>query len=180
MSATARRFVGIGNIAAGGIGLAILIAAYGLAEQLVVAQEGVPAGTLATGSLLPWGPGIQVSLNMSLLLLGAAAGLVGSVIQQSIVFALRAGHESLERGYVWWYLLRPVWSTLLGAVIVIAVNAGFVSIGDTTTSAAGVTVLATAGALAGLSTDQALQRVQKLLGATSPATPATEAAPVPV
>ncbi|WP_432478227.1 hypothetical protein [Nocardioides sp. GXQ0305] len=179
MSATARRFVGIGNIAAGGIGLVVLIAAYGLAEQMVVAQEGAPAGALAKGPLLPWGPELQMSLNMSLLLLGAAAGLVGSVIQQSIVFALRAGHESLERGYVWWYLLRPVWSMLLGAVSVIAVNAGFVSIGDATTSAAGVTVLATAGALAGLSTDQALQKVQRLLGATPPAAPASEATPGP-
>jgi hypothetical protein len=108
-------------------------------------------------------------------MLGATAGLVGSVIQQSIVFALRAGHERLERGYVWWYLLRPVWSALLGAVIVVAVNAGFVSIGDTTTSAAGVTVLATAGVLAGLFTDQVLQRFQKLLGASDPALPATAA-----
>jgi len=120
-----------------------------------------------------FGPDLLISLNMCLLMVGAAAGAVGSAIQQSIVFAMRAGFESLERGYVWWYVLRPMWSALLGALVVVAVNAGLVSIGDATTSTAGVTVLVTAGALAGLFTDQVLQRLQELLGAAPPATPAT-------
>ena len=68
-------------------------------------------------------------------------------------------------GYVWWYVLRPVWSALLGSVVVVAVNTGLISIGDTTTSSAGVTMLVTMGALAGMYTDQALQRLQPFLGA---------------
>jgi hypothetical protein len=107
-----------------------------------------------------------VTLNMSLLMVGAAAGAVGSVIQQSIVFARRAGHETLQRGFVWWYVLRPVWSSLLGAVVVVTVNAGLISIGDQTTSAPGVTILVTMGCAAGLFTDQALHRLAPLLGAT--------------
>jgi hypothetical protein len=52
------------------------------------------------------------------------------MVQQSIVFASRAGQQTLERGYLWWYVLRPVWSALLGGVVVLTVNAGLVSIGD--------------------------------------------------
>jgi len=174
MSDESRRLVGVVNLGVGITGLVALIAAYGLTEQLVTAQEAARAGTVARQKIVWIGPDVLISLNMSLLIVGAAAGAVGSAIQQSIVFALRAGYESLERGYVWWYVLRPMWSALLGAVVVFAVSAGLVSIGDTTTSTAGVTVLVTAGAMAGLFTDQALQRLQLLLGATHPATPATE------
>jgi hypothetical protein len=180
MSAQSRRLIGLVNLGVGMTALVALIAAYGLTEQLVTAQELAPSGTVARQKLAWFGPDVLISLNMSLLMAGAAAGAVGSAIQQSIVFALRAGYESLERGYVWWYLLRPMWSALLGAVMVLAVNAGLVSIGDTTTSTAGVTVLLIAGALAGLFTDQALQRLQNLLGASHPATPATEADPLKV
>jgi hypothetical protein len=165
-----RLAIGTVNAVTGVAALAALVAAYGLSERLVVAQEGAATGTLAQQAVRWWGPDLSVTLNMSLLLLGAAAGVVGSVVQQSIVFALRAGHDTLGAAYVWWYVLRPVWSALLGALVVVAVNTGLVSIGDTTTSTAGVTVLATAGALAGLFTDQALQRLQHLLGATDPAT----------
>jgi hypothetical protein len=177
MGTRTRRAVGAANVAAGMAAFGALVASYGFSERLVVAQESAPTGTLVTEQLFPtWGPDIGISLDMSLLMLGAAAGVVGSLIQQSIVFAQRAGHENLERGFVWWYVLRPVWSALLGAIIVVAINTGFVSIGDATTSTAGVTVLATAGALAGLFTDKVLQKLQDLLGATDPASSTTSKA----
>jgi hypothetical protein len=56
---------------------------------------------------------------------------------------------------------------------VVVVNAGLVSIGGTTTSTAGVTVLAAAGALAGLFTDQTLSRMSRAAGATPHDTLAT-------
>ena len=173
MSTDRRRLVGAVNLAVGAFALAALVAAYGLAEQMVVAQEAALVGTVARHKVTWTGPDFFVSLNTSLLIVGAASGVAGSAIQQSIVFALRSGHESLERGFVWWYLLRPMWSALLGTLVVIALNAGLVSIGDTTTSTAGVTVLAAAGSLAGLFTDQVLQRLQHVLGASDPAAPAT-------
>ncbi len=164
MSTRARRILGAVNVAEGVLALAALLAAYGLAERLVVAQEAEGKG-LATVAARWWGPDFSLTLSMSLLLVGAASGVVGSVIQQSIVFASRAGQETLEQGLFWWYVLRPVWSALLGSVVVVAVNTGLISIGDTTTSSAGVTVLVTMGALAGMYTDQALQRLQPVLGA---------------
>jgi hypothetical protein len=173
MSTSSRRLIGTINGGAGALALVALVATYGLAERLVTLQEAADAGTLATQTVGWLGPDFAVTLSMSLLMVGAAAGAVGSVIQQSIIFALRAGHETLERGFVWWYLLRPMWSALLGAVVVVAFNAGLVSIGDTTTSTAGVTVLVTAGAVAGLFTDKALQRLSALLGASACEVPAT-------
>ncbi len=174
------RVIGVANVAAGVIAMAALVATYGLAESLVSSQEAAPDGTIVTRSVDAFGTSFDVSLSMSVLLLGAASGLVGSMIQQSIVFAQRAGLQTLEVGFVWWYLLRPIWSALLGAVSVIAVNTGLISIGDQTTSTAGVTVLATVGCFAGLFTDRALDKMRGLLGASDPAVPAAAATPNPV
>lgn len=173
MAVSTRLFVGVVNMVVGAASLVALVAAYGLSERLVDAQERAGSATLATEVWTWWGPDVSMSLNMSLLLLGAAGGVVGSAVQQSIIFALRAGHQTLEQGFVWWYVLRPIWSGLLGALSVVVVNAGLVSIGDATTSTAGITVLAAAGALAGLFTDQTLQRMSRALGATPPDTLAT-------
>ncbi|NEA30704.1 hypothetical protein [Streptomyces sp. SID13031] len=163
-----RRMIGAINFAEAVLTLVGLVAAYGIAERLVSDQELAGPGGIATRTIQWWGPDFTTTLNMSLLILGAAAGAVGSVIQQSMIFAQRAGLETLERGYVWWYLLRPVWSALLGSVVVVAVNTGLISIGDETTSEAGVAVLVMMGCLAGLFTDQALRRLRPMLGATPP------------
>jgi hypothetical protein len=80
---------------------------------------------------------VGVTLNMSLLIVGAAAGAVGSIVHQGVVYA-RARHEHLKCDHVLCYVLRPVWSALLGAVAVISVNTGLISIGDQTTATAGV------------------------------------------
>ncbi len=163
--------IGVLNVTVGLAAMVALVAAYGLAESLVVSQEAATKGSVVTDRLGLFGAHFAISLNMSVLLLGAAAGLVGSMIQQSIVFAHRAGHETLEVGFMWWYLLRPIWSALLGAVFVIAVNAGLISIGDQTTSTAGMTVLVTVGCFAGLFTDRALDKMRDVLGATDPTEP---------
>lgn len=163
--------VGLAHVVLGVLSLLTLVGTYGLAERLVIAQERTTEGGIAAVSATWWGPDFSISLSMSLLLVGAAAGVVGSMVQQSIVFAERSGHRTLQYGFVWWYVLRPVWSALLGAVVVLTFNAGLISIGDRTTSAAGVTVLVTVGCLAGLFTDQALDRLAPLLGATPPRDP---------
>jgi len=168
MKPLTRRVIGTINFAEAVLALVGLVAAYGIAERLVSAQEVVGPGDVVTRTVRWWGPDFTTTLNMSLLIVGAAAGAVGSVIHQSMVFAQRAGLETLERGFVWWYLLRPVWSALLGSVVVVAVNTGLISIGDETTSTAGVTVLVMMGCLAGLFTDQAMRRLRPMLGATPP------------
>lgn len=163
MGALTRRVIGVVNVAEAALALLWLIAAYGLAERLVAAQEVAGAGTVASMTLHWWGPDFSATLNMSLLIVGAAAGAVGSIVRQSIDFAHHAREKSLSPELVWWYVLRPVWSALLGSVVIVSVNTGLISIGDDTTSTAGMTVLVTTGALAGLYTDQALRRLRLLI-----------------
>ena len=167
------RLIGGVNAAGGVLAFIALLSSYGLAERLVAGQEASGPGDLAEQTLHWWGPDLTVTLSMTLMIVGAAAGAVGSIIQQSIIFAHRAGLRTLERGFVYWYVLRPIWSALLGAVAVIAANTGFISIGDETTSSAGVTVLVTTGCLAGLFTDKALDRLRSMLGASHPSTVST-------
>ncbi len=151
------------NIAEALAGLAFLIWAYGLAEHLVAAQETAAPHQVASATVGWWLVNFDVTLNMSLLIVGAAAGAVGSVIRQTMDFA-RSSRTRVHRS-VWWYLLRPLWSALLGSVSVIAVNTGLISIGDETTSSAGVAVLVLTGCLAGLFTDQVLHRLRRMLDA---------------
>ncbi|WP_329000446.1 hypothetical protein OHA18_39175 [Kribbella sp. NBC_00709] len=154
-----RRTVVAVNIAEAVITLPCLVAAYGLAEHLVAAQEAAGAHHVASRSV-GWSPvQVAITLNMSLLIVGAAAGAVGSVIRQSMMFA----RTSAPNHQVSWYIMRPLWSALLASVSVIAVNTGLISIGDETTSSAGVAVLVLTGALTGLFTDQALNRLRRLL-----------------
>ncbi len=155
------------NIAEAVAALWALIAAYGLAEQLVADQEAAPA-ELARRSLGWWILDVSVTLNMSLLIVGAAAGAVGSVIRQSMTLTQRS--RRVEDRSLWWYVLRPLWSALLGSVSVIAVNTGLISLGDETTSSAGIAVLVLTGCLAGLFTDQVLRRLRNMVDRTRPNT----------
>jgi hypothetical protein len=180
MTPLTRRLIGAVNVAEAALALLWLVAAYGLTERLVAAQESAADGAIATRTVRWWALDLAVTLNMSLLIVGAAAGAVGSVVHQGMTFAHHARDDSLTCGHIWWYLLRPVWSALLGAVVVVAVNTGLISIGDETTSTAGVTVLVTMGSLAGLFTDQALRRLRPLIGGTSYTRPIMPGARTPV
>ena len=156
-----RRVIGSINIAEVVVGLPCLIAAYGLAEHLVVAQEAAAPGQVASQSVNFWPADLAITLNMSLLIVGAAAGAVGSVIQQSMAFA-RTNGATGQRS-VLLYILRPLWSAVLGSISVIAVNTGLISIGDETTSSAGVALLVLTGCLAGLFTNRFLARLRRML-----------------
>jgi hypothetical protein len=151
-----RRLIVSINITQAVIALPCLVAAYGLAEHLVAAQEAVGPHEVASRTVVPGL--LTVTLNMSLLIVGAAAGVVGSVIRQSMTFARSTGANH----QVAWYIMRPLWSALLASVSVIAVNTGRISIGDETTSSAGVAVLVLTGALTGVFTDQALNRLHRI------------------
>jgi hypothetical protein len=154
------------NIAEAVAALWSLIASYGLAEQLVADQEAAGPAELAHRAFGWWILHVAVTLNMSLLIVGAAAGAVGSVIRQSMTLTRRS--RRVEDRSLWWYVLRPLWSALLGSVSVIAVNTGLISLGDETTSSAGIAVLVLTGCLAGLFTDQVLRRLRTMVDRSRP------------
>lgn len=163
---TAWRQIVAVNIAEAVAALLSLIVAYGLAEQLVADQEAAGSAKLANRAFDWWILDFAVTLNMSLLIVGAAAGAVGSVIRQSMTLTRRS--SSVQDRSIWWYVLRPLWSALLGSVSVIAVNTGLISIGDETTSSAGIAVLVLTGCLAGLFTDQVLRRLRNMVDRSRP------------
>jgi hypothetical protein len=171
ISSTARTWLGLGNVVGCILAFVALVATYGFAEQVMTEQAAAKGGSLVTHVAAWWGPDFPASMGMAVLLVGAAAGMVGSMIQQSRIFAERAGRETLQQTWVWWYVLRPMWSALLGAVVVVALNAGVIQIGDKSSSPAGLTVLVTAGFIAGLFTDRVLDRLRIPLGASDPAHP---------
>jgi hypothetical protein len=160
-----RRIVAV-NIVEAVAALLALIAAYGLAEQLVADQEAAGPAKVADRTFDWWIVDFPVTLNMSLLVVGAAAGAVGSVIRQSMTLTQRS--RSAQDRSIGWYILRPLWSALLGSVSVIAVNTGLISIGDETTSSAGIAVLVLTGCLTGLFTDQVLRRLRTMVDRSRP------------
>lgn len=160
--------LGIFNIVGGVVAFVALAASYGFSEQVVVTQRAAGTDVLSWQTVHWWGPDFALTVTVSFMIVGALAGIVGSFIQQSKVFAERSGRRTLEQGYLWWYLSRPVWSGLLGGVVVLAVSSGLIGLGGKVTSTAGLSVLVTMGVIAGLFTDKVLQRFRDVLGATDP------------
>lgn len=148
--------VGIGSLAG-------LLWSYPLAER-------AQAGNGTTVAVQWIGPDFHATPTTAVLLAMAFAASAGSVVQAAIVFAMRAGNQTLERGYEAWYYLRPVTSLLLGPLFGLATIGGLSAItsGSGASAQLSLPALVTAGALAGLFTDRVLQQMQHILGATDP------------
>lgn len=124
-----------------------------------------------------WFLDFHMSEESGLLLLVASAAVAGAAVHLILVFTERAGYRTLEAGYLWWYLLRPVAAALLSVLFVIAVRTGLSTLGTAQPTTPSVPVLLTAGGLAGLFTDRVLQQMRNLLGSTDPETPASDQKP---
>jgi hypothetical protein len=164
-----RSFVGALLVVEAAAALVWLVWAYGPAEQLVASVDADPTeGAVSTATMRWWGPDFALTPTTALFLVSAAAGVCGSIIQQARSFISRSGYDTLERSFVWWYVLRPIPSALLGVLFVVTINASLVSLGDQATSPQGLSILVTAAAVAGLFTDTVLQKLRHVLGASNP------------
>jgi hypothetical protein len=106
-----------------------------------------------------------VSAPSTLVAMVALMALIGSVTVMTLVFAARAGHDTLEQAYLWWYLTRPVSAAGLGILLYMLVVAGFFNLGSIEGGSEGALVVAAAlGGLAGLFTDQVVDKVRVVLG----------------
>jgi hypothetical protein len=100
--------------------------------------------------------------------------VLGSIAIMIITFANRAGKETLERGFLWWYLIRPFAAAAVGVLFYMAIIAGFFN--QTSARGRSALVLAAAiGGLAGLFTDNVVQKMRALLGLSSFDEPAAAA-----
>ena len=168
MSRTSRFVVGLWLFAVSLLSVAGIYWAWTEVEQVEADGRPVSAHWLVAS--------FPVSADTGLLALVAFAAIAGSAVHCIVVFSERAGRRTLERDYLWWYLLRPLGAALLGVLFYFAVRAGLMTLGAAAgppSPAAGATV----GALAGLFTDRVLQQMGRVLGSTDPATPASAQAP---
>lgn len=148
----------------GAIALAIVPWAWSLATRMVAgAAAGKSAGTSKAAHFL-WFT-FTPSADFTLLIVVMVMALVGSVAVSLLTFGNRAGHKTLEDGFTWWYMTRPITAVGIGVLFYMTVVAGFFN----QSAADGRTALAVAaavGGLAGLFTDQVLQKMRGVLGQT--------------
>ena len=111
------------------------------------------------------GLAFTVSAASTLVAMVALMALIGSVTVMTLTFAARAGHGTLEQAYLWWYVTRPVSAAGLGILFYMLVVAGFFNVSSIEGgSSAALVVAAALGGLAGLFTDQVIEKVRKALG----------------
>jgi hypothetical protein len=88
--------------------------------------------------------------------------VLGSLAIMIITFSNRAGQNTLEHGFLWWYLTRPFAAAAVGVLFYMAIIAGFFD--QTSATGRSALVLAAAiGGLAGLFTDKVLQKMRAAL-----------------
>jgi hypothetical protein len=87
-------------------------------------------------------------------------------VHAASLFAARAAARTFEASYFWWYLLRPFEAALVAMVLVAVARAGIPALGPTGTDGGHAGLAFVAGGLAGLFTDQVMQQLRGLLGAT--------------
>lgn len=102
---------------------------------------------------------------MVLVIVVTIMAMIGSVTVMGLVFSSRAGQRTLQQGYLWWYLTRPITAAGLAILFYVAVVAGFFDVtaieGGSSTA---LMIAAALGGLAGLFTDQVLKKMEGVLG----------------
>jgi hypothetical protein len=97
-----------------------------------------------------------------LLLVVILSAVIGSCATLALTFAHRAGYGSLEKGWGWWYVTRPFTASGIGVLAYALLQAGFFGSNNATSS--GLLAAVAIGGLAGLFTDQLLQKMRTALG----------------
>lgn len=163
MSKGRRRGVGAYLILLGVAVLAVMPWAWSFASRATDGKQ-------VTASFLRWQ--FTPTPEFSMVLIVLLTAILGSVAVLAMTFSDRAGHETLERGYLWWYLTRPISAAGLALAFYMAFVAGFFS-AATATDRPALIVAAAIGALAGLFTDRVLKKMYKVLGLFDTSEPAS-------
>jgi hypothetical protein len=160
MDAAPRRGIGFGLFVLSALAIAHLLWAWAFTAKLVSAGPKTPPLRVHwfTFAFTP-------SVEWSLLLVVTLAAAAGSTAHSALVFSNRAGHDTLESTWAFWYLLRPGAAAIIGVLSYVIVKAGFlgaVNNGDDK----GLAFAAAVGALAGLFTDTLMAKLRQALGAS--------------
>lgn len=73
-----------------------------------------------------FGKGFDVSAEVCFFLIVILAGILGSLIHSIYHFVYRVGNKSLERSWLSWHLMRPLWGAALALVFYLVVRGGVV------------------------------------------------------
>lgn len=157
MSPRMRRAVGWYLVSLGTAVVAALLWTGSFAAELIGPQGATPVRVHFLGF------GFTPTPTFSLLLIVVLTAAAASFAVMSIVFASRAGLRTLEPRWEWWYLTRPLISSVIALVVYEAIVAGFF---DATPAVdrASVAFAAAVGGLTGLFTDQILGKLRSMLG----------------
>jgi hypothetical protein len=154
MRTSRRRLVGVYLAASGVAVLAVLPWTWSTVSRVAAVKKPIQAHFLTVT--------FGLSPEAAVIMIVALMAVAGSLVATIHAFTNRAGQETLERGYLWWYLLRPLAAALLGVAFYLVVVAGLLSAtGSNLPALAGAAAI---GALAGLFTDQVLNKLRRALG----------------
>jgi hypothetical protein len=161
MSRRSRTLIGAYLLALGLAVIAALPWAWSFSTALADGQAGVRAHFL--------GLGFDPTPAFSEIVIVILTAMAASVAVMSLVFSARAGKHTLEEGWEWWYITRPVTAAIVGVVSFMAILAGFFD-APTGTDRPELVIAAAVGGLSGLFTDKIIEKLGKLIGATDPRT----------
>lgn len=165
MAKSRRRLVGVYLLLFGLVLLAVIPWAWSFASRAVSRNTQVAASFL--------GYQFRPTPEFSLVLIVLLTAALGSVAVLAMTFSARTGRETLERGFLWWYLTRPISAAGLGIVFYMAFVSGFLT-AATASGRPTLIIAAAIGGLAGLFTDQVLRKMYKVLGLVDSSQPASE------
>lgn len=165
MARSRRRLIGSYLTVAGLLLIAVTPWAWSTATRAVSATAPINASFL--------GLRFQASSEFALVALVILMASLGCFAVLVLTFANRAGHQTLEPGYFWWYFTRPIAAAVVGVLFYMAIAAGYFD-QATDQGRAALVVAAAVGGLAGLFTDKVLQAMSKILGQTPFATTSTD------
>lgn len=155
MTPARKKAIGIYLTVLGVLLLAVTPEAWGVATEVVEAD--------ASTTTSFWAFELTATPAMALMGIVILMGLIGSVTVMSLVFALRAGNRTLEDSFAWWYVTRPITASGLAVLFYVTATAGLLDLGSISGSSA-LAIAAALAALAGLFTDQVLEKMRRMLG----------------
>jgi hypothetical protein len=154
MGRTARTAIGIWILVLSALALGHLPWAWSLAVRLGNSKSAVHARW--------FGLAFTPQQTTVLLIIVILTAVIGSAAALGLTFSHRLGYNKLEKGWGWWYVTRPFTAAAIGVLAYALVQAGFFGAGSTSNS--DLLAAATIGGLAGLFTDQLLQKMRSALG----------------
>ena len=156
MKLPAQTMIGIWIITLAAIALGHLPWAWSIAERLTGTNSNLRVHWL--------GVGFAPQKASALLIVVILTAVIGSVATLALTFAHRSGYNKLEKGWGWWYVTRPFTAVGIGVLAYALLQAGF--FGSNNATGQELLVAAAIGGLAGLFTDQLLQKMRAALGLT--------------